>query len=135
MGAMLLNHLSRPNVRQHGVEIKGEAVVHGEHTLYFIVEARDEVAADRRRRPLNSRVETVEKALKLRSPRTSALGCGFNRSMQQIVDIVRRVFRSLVFSLGDHLISWPLHLAWLASRPKCRFLWGSTASIARSYFH
>ena len=42
MGAMLLNHLSRPNVRQHGVEIKGEAVVQGEHTLYFIVEARDE---------------------------------------------------------------------------------------------
>ena len=26
MGAMLLNHLSRPNVRQHGVEIQGEAV-------------------------------------------------------------------------------------------------------------
>jgi DMSO/TMAO reductase YedYZ molybdopterin-dependent catalytic subunit len=42
MGAMVLNHLSRPNVRQHGVEIKGEAVVQGEHTLYFIVEAEDE---------------------------------------------------------------------------------------------
>jgi DMSO/TMAO reductase YedYZ molybdopterin-dependent catalytic subunit len=42
MGAALLNHLSRPNVRQHGVEIHGEAVVQGEHTLYFIVEARDE---------------------------------------------------------------------------------------------
>jgi len=42
MGAMLLNHLSRPNVRQHGVEIQGEAVVQGEHTLYFIVEAVDE---------------------------------------------------------------------------------------------
>ncbi|HEY2929353.1 sulfite oxidase [Piscinibacter sp.] len=42
MGAMLLNHLSRPNVRQHGIEILGEAVVQGEHTLYFIVEARDE---------------------------------------------------------------------------------------------
>ncbi len=42
MGAMLLNHLSRPNVRQHGVEIKGEAVVQGEHTLYLIVEAGDE---------------------------------------------------------------------------------------------
>jgi hypothetical protein len=27
MGASLLNHLSRPNVRQHGVEIQGEAVV------------------------------------------------------------------------------------------------------------
>src|SRR2546427_11893423 len=42
MGATLLNHLSRPNVRQHGVEIKGEAVVQGEHTLYLIVEAPNE---------------------------------------------------------------------------------------------
>ena len=42
MGAMLLNHLSRPNVRQHGMEIKGEAVVQGEHTVYLIVEADDE---------------------------------------------------------------------------------------------
>src|SRR5438552_13861095 len=42
MGAMLLNHLSRPNVRQHGVKIQGEAVVQGEHTLYFIAEADDE---------------------------------------------------------------------------------------------
>jgi len=41
-GAMLLNHLSRPNVRQHGVQIRGEAVVQGEHTLYLIVEASDE---------------------------------------------------------------------------------------------
>ena len=37
-----MNHLSRPNVRQHGVEIRGEAVVQGEHTLYLIVEADDE---------------------------------------------------------------------------------------------
>jgi len=29
MGATLLNHLSRPNVRQHGIEIRGEAVVKG----------------------------------------------------------------------------------------------------------
>jgi DMSO/TMAO reductase YedYZ molybdopterin-dependent catalytic subunit len=42
MGAMLLNHLSRPNVRQHGVHIQGEAVVQGEHTVYFIAEAEDE---------------------------------------------------------------------------------------------
>ena len=41
-GAMLLNHLSRPNVRRHGVQIQGEAVVQGEHTLYLIVEADDE---------------------------------------------------------------------------------------------
>ena len=42
MGATLLNHMSRPNVRQHGVEIKGEAVVQGEHTMYLIVEAPNE---------------------------------------------------------------------------------------------
>ena len=41
-GASLLNHLSRPNVRRHGVRIQGEAVVQGEHTVYFIVEADDE---------------------------------------------------------------------------------------------
>ncbi|HEY7447149.1 MAG TPA: sulfite oxidase [Vicinamibacterales bacterium] len=41
-GAWLLNHLSRPNVRQHGIEIQGEAVVKGEHTLFLIVEAGDE---------------------------------------------------------------------------------------------
>ena len=42
MGARLLNHLSRPNVRQYGVQIQGEAVVRGEHTMYLIVEASDE---------------------------------------------------------------------------------------------
>jgi DMSO/TMAO reductase YedYZ molybdopterin-dependent catalytic subunit len=42
MGATLLNYLSRPNVSQHGVRIQGEAVVDGEHTAYFIVEAADE---------------------------------------------------------------------------------------------
>ncbi len=41
-GATLLNYLSRPSVRQHGVEIQGEAVVQGEHTLYMIVESNDE---------------------------------------------------------------------------------------------
>ena len=42
MGAMLLNYLSRPSVKRHGVEIQGEAVVQGEHTLYLIVKASDE---------------------------------------------------------------------------------------------
>src|SRR5260370_14343163 len=42
LGAMLRNHLSRPNVRQQGVEIRGEAVVQGEHSLYLIVESSDE---------------------------------------------------------------------------------------------
>src|SRR5215813_4271321 len=42
MGATLLNYLSRPNVRHHGITIRGEAVVQGEHTLYMIVESSDE---------------------------------------------------------------------------------------------
>ena len=42
MGASLLNYLSRPNVRKFGVQIQGEAVVQGEHTMYLIVEAADE---------------------------------------------------------------------------------------------
>jgi hypothetical protein len=41
-GATLLNYLSRPSVRQHGVEINGEAVVQSEHILYMIVESNDE---------------------------------------------------------------------------------------------
>ncbi len=42
MGARLLNYLSRPNVRRHGVTIQSEAVAQGEHTLYMIVESSDE---------------------------------------------------------------------------------------------
>src|SRR5262249_37732777 len=42
MGASLLNHLSRPNVRKFGLQIQGEAVVQGEHPMYLIVEADDE---------------------------------------------------------------------------------------------
>src|SRR5256886_113418 len=43
MGAGLLNHLSRPNVRKFGLQIQGEAVVQAEHTMFLIVEAADEV--------------------------------------------------------------------------------------------
>lgn len=42
MGATLLNYLSRPNVRKHGIEIQAEAIVRGEHTMYMIVESDDE---------------------------------------------------------------------------------------------
>jgi DMSO/TMAO reductase YedYZ molybdopterin-dependent catalytic subunit len=42
VGAGLLNYLSRPNVRRLGVQIQGEAVVRGEHTMYLIVDADDE---------------------------------------------------------------------------------------------
>ena len=47
LGANLLNYLSRPNVRRQGVEIRGEAVVQGEHTMFMIVEADDEAAVHR----------------------------------------------------------------------------------------
>ena len=42
VGAMLLNHLSRPTAAKHGVVIQGEAVVRGAHSLFFIAEAADE---------------------------------------------------------------------------------------------
>jgi DMSO/TMAO reductase YedYZ molybdopterin-dependent catalytic subunit len=42
LGASLLNHLSRPNVRKFGIQIHGEAVVQGAHTMYLIAEAEDE---------------------------------------------------------------------------------------------
>ena len=42
MGAVLLNHLSRPSAARHGVAIQGEAVVRGAHKLFFIAEAADE---------------------------------------------------------------------------------------------
>ncbi len=41
-GATLLNYLSRPNVRRHGITIQAEAVVRAEHTLYMIVESSEE---------------------------------------------------------------------------------------------
>ena len=41
-GATLLNYLSGPRARQHGIEIQSEAVVRGEHTLYLIVESEGE---------------------------------------------------------------------------------------------
>lgn len=42
LGAMLLNHISRPSLRRQGVEVHGEAVLQGEHTLYLILESDQE---------------------------------------------------------------------------------------------
>src|SRR5579859_6177114 len=42
MGAMLLNHLSDEHARQEGMQIQGEAVIDGQHTLYMILEAEDQ---------------------------------------------------------------------------------------------
>jgi hypothetical protein len=44
MAPMLLTHLSEQNASQHGVDIQGEAVIDGAHTLVLIVEAPDEGA-------------------------------------------------------------------------------------------
>jgi DMSO/TMAO reductase YedYZ molybdopterin-dependent catalytic subunit len=41
-GAILLNHLSRAVARNHGIEIRAEAVVRERHSLFFIVAAADE---------------------------------------------------------------------------------------------
>jgi DMSO/TMAO reductase YedYZ molybdopterin-dependent catalytic subunit len=59
MGAMLLNHLSRPNVRRHGVEIQAEAVVRGEHALYMIIAAAAEDQVRRFLEPF-AQIGTVE---------------------------------------------------------------------------
>ncbi|HZQ37825.1 MAG TPA: sulfite oxidase [Dehalococcoidia bacterium] len=40
-GAMLLNHLSRPNVRRHGIRIQAEAIAQEQHQLYMVVEAEE----------------------------------------------------------------------------------------------
>src|SRR5437773_1162488 len=42
LGATLLNYLSRPNVRKYGIDIDGEAIVRGEHTMYMIAGSIDE---------------------------------------------------------------------------------------------
>src|SRR5919198_653839 len=58
-GAELLNHLSRPNVRRHGLEIRADAVVQGEHRLFLIVESDDEARVREFMRPF-ARVGDVE---------------------------------------------------------------------------
>ncbi len=41
MGNMLLSHLSHTNAHKFGVDIQGEAVLDGQHTLVLIVNATD----------------------------------------------------------------------------------------------
>ena len=41
MGQMLLTHLSRMNARKFGIDLQGEAVLDGKHTLNLIMEAKD----------------------------------------------------------------------------------------------
>jgi hypothetical protein len=53
MGAMLLDHLSEQNARKHGLDIQGEAVIDGQHTLYVILEAEDQAKVDDFMRPFS----------------------------------------------------------------------------------
>jgi hypothetical protein len=41
MGAMLLSHISPLNARKFGVDIRGDAVLDGQHTFVLILEADD----------------------------------------------------------------------------------------------
>jgi len=47
MGPMLLQHVSRPNAEQMGVNIHGEAVEQGSHRLFLIVDAADQETVDK----------------------------------------------------------------------------------------
>ena len=41
MGQMLLQHLTKTNARKFGVDLIGDAVLDGQHTLVLIAEAED----------------------------------------------------------------------------------------------
>jgi ribosomal protein L7Ae-like RNA K-turn-binding protein len=45
-GAMLLEHLSRPNALRFGIRLHGEAVLDGQHTLVLILEASDQARVE-----------------------------------------------------------------------------------------
>ena len=51
MGQMLLNHLSRMNARKFGIDLQGEAVLDGRHTLNLIMEARDKASVEKFMQP------------------------------------------------------------------------------------
>ena len=41
MGQMLLEHLTKANARKYGIDLLGDAVLDGQHTLVLIAEAED----------------------------------------------------------------------------------------------
>ncbi len=51
MGQMLLNHLSRMNARKYGVDLQGEAVLDGQHTLMLIMQAKDKETVEKFMQP------------------------------------------------------------------------------------
>jgi len=77
MGAMLLNHLSRPNVRSYGVEIQSEVVVEGQHALYMVLEASDPAQVDAFVKPFGmvGSVEVLPASTCVRV--VASGGCGF----------------------------------------------------------
>jgi hypothetical protein len=42
MGPMLVQHVSPQNAGKFGVNVRGDAVINGQHTFYLILEADDE---------------------------------------------------------------------------------------------
>lgn len=59
MGQMLLDHLSRLNARKFGIDLQGEAVLDGKHTLNLIMEARDQASVEKFMQPF-AQAGTVE---------------------------------------------------------------------------
>ena len=51
MAPQLLKHLSNENAKQFGINVKNEAVIDGQHTLYLILEANDRESVDRFMQP------------------------------------------------------------------------------------
>ncbi len=51
MGQMLLQHVSRANALRNNVQIRGEAVLDGLHTLILILEAPDQSTAEKFMQP------------------------------------------------------------------------------------
>ncbi len=51
MGQMLLSHLSRMNARKYGVDLQGEAVLDGQHTLMLIMQAKDKDSVEKFMQP------------------------------------------------------------------------------------
>jgi hypothetical protein len=59
IGPMLSQHVSSTNAEQHGLNLHGEAVIDGGHTLYLIVDAPQKETVDRFMAPF-SQMGSVE---------------------------------------------------------------------------
>lgn len=53
MGQMLLQHVSRMNALRQGIEVRGEAVLDGKHTMVLILEAPDRSAVENFMQPFD----------------------------------------------------------------------------------